>query len=95
MEILGVIKALEILNPESKVKVYTDFKAIIDDAKQTIKPKKHLELWKKLNELKTIHTIEFVRIEKNSNENHTRAHEIARKVAYKMKARLSMFKEKR
>jgi len=77
MELLAVIKALEVLKKEnSRVKLYTDSKYVADAInkewvfnweKKQFKKKKNVDLWKQLLELYRKHQVEFYWVQGHSN----------------------------
>ena len=93
MELLAVIKGLEALKEPCIVKLYSDSQYVVDAfIKDWIttwknsgwktagkKEVKNRDLWERLLELLSIHTVEFIKVKGHSdNENNNRCDKIAR-----------------
>lgn len=92
MEIMAVIKALEILKEPCNVKVYSDSAYVVNSIskgwvyswkknnwiKSDKKKAKNIELWESLLKLINIHKIEFIKVKGHSdNEYNNRCDELA------------------
>ncbi len=100
MELTAVIKALEALKEKCNITLYTDSRYVMDGIEKWIfqwkkngwktsnkkTPVKNVELWQKLDELKSMHEIRFVWVKGHAgHKENERCDELAREEAQKFK----------
>ena len=100
MELTAVIKALEALKEKCNITLYTDSRYVMDGIEKWIfqwkkngwktsnkkTPVKNVELWQKLDELKSMHEIRFVWVKGHTgHKENERCDELAREEAQKFK----------
>ena len=100
MELTAVIKALEALKEKCNITLYTDSRYVMDGIEKWIfqwkkngwktsnkkTPVKNVELWQKLDELKSMHEIRFVWVKGHAgHRENERCDELAREEAQKFK----------
>lgn len=100
MELTAVIEALRALKKECNITLYTDSRYVMDGIEKWIfqwkkngwktsnkkTPVKNVELWQKLDELKSMHEIRFVWVKGHAgHRENERCDELAREEAQKFK----------
>ncbi len=100
MELLAIIKGLEMLKEKCNVKLYSDSQYAVSAFSEgwvdgwimsgwknaSNKPVKNCDLWQRLIELTRVHNVEFIKVKGHSdNEKNNRCDALARKEITKLK----------